>query len=441
MISKNATDAETTHYLLDLIETIVRDCPRRQGTSDDERRAQELLSKELEACGLEVHSEPFAFNDNLYANVALHSGAAVLGTLVSGVLPQVGLALHALAGGSYLCDSTRRGYLLRRLLRFLPSQNIVAVASAKEAVRLRLVFVAHSDAAFTGWLFDPKVVARFSGGAFQRVPGLNRPMALVTFSQLALAGCDMARCLLGPLAAPLRPLEWALTVPSVIALLFNLQIVLRNEVVPGANDDLSGCAALPVLAARLLPDKPDDVELVFAVTGCEECSLGGADALARSRKNSWDKSKTIVIGLDGLSGAELRYLEDDSELLPRRVPAWLESVIAETSAAEPSLPVVRGYTPPVGGTDLGAFLAHGFEGVCFVAFDEAAGSPPNYHLPTDTPTNLNAAQMLSAIHFIEQLSRSLIAKRRTGGSCFVDKKRGARCVAMLEAVQTQMERF
>ena len=71
-----------------VIERIIDECPRRQPTSDDERRAQELIAEHYEALGLETSWHHFRFNDNLYANLALHAGVALAGMISAWNMPK-----------------------------------------------------------------------------------------------------------------------------------------------------------------------------------------------------------------------------------------------------------------------------------------------------------------------------------------------------------------
>ena len=412
MARKKAKPFDEAAFITELIERIIRECPRRQPTSEDERRAQAIMEEELGKIGLSTTEEPFLFNDNLYANIALHFGLGTLGTVVSGVAPLAGFLLHSLAGGSYWADSTRRAYILRRLFRFKPARNLLATLPAdREEPDLRVVFLAHADAGFTGLLFEPSTIHRFSGDLPPELDFVKRPMALVTKTQFALAGLDLLRLALGPLALPLRPLEAVLTVPALIAFGLNMQIVLRNEVVPGANDDLSGVAALPVLARRLAPTKPPGVEYVFGVTGCEEASLGGGDALARAKEGVWDRKRTVIVGLDGLTNGELTFLRTEGEVSPLRIPAWLDETCREVAASEPRFNGVKGFDVPVGGSDIQAFLAHGWEGVCLACVDPSIGAPRHYHVPSDTPENLETEQLLHSIDFAEKLTRVILEGR------------------------------
>ena len=398
----------------DLIERVLKECPQRRPASDQERRSQMIFKEHFKRqLGLDSTEHSFRFNENLYANMALHFGLGTLGTAVSGVAPLAGLALHLLAGGSYYADSTRRGYFLRRVFPWKASQNLVTTVPAKGEMKLRLVFMAHADAAFTGFIFDPKVVKNASGDLPPQLNFLKRGLATATKSQFVLAGFDALRLAFGPLTWPLRPIEWLLTIPAIIAFATNLQVVLRNEIVPGANDNLSGCAALPVLASRLIDTVPDDVELCFVITGCEETSLGGADHLRMQMEESgqWKKHDTVIVGLDGLANGELRYLHPEGEVVETPVPNWLKSVVDKAARSESRFNEVTEFAVPVGGSDIAAFLAHGWDGVCLACVDPEFGSPEFYHTPDDTLENLDVEKVMYSIDFAEKLGRAIIAER------------------------------
>jgi acetylornithine deacetylase/succinyl-diaminopimelate desuccinylase-like protein len=402
-------------YVRRLIETVVDACPRRQATSDDERRAHRLVQDEFRKLGLDSRLEAFRFNDNLYANLALHFGIGTAGSLVSGLSPFLGFVMHALAGTSYFLDSTRRSFVLRRLLPFKPSQNLIVTLPAERGPELRLVFLAHIDAAFTGILFDPRSRLILVSSPERLPPGLRflgRTLAVPTYSQFLLASIDLLGMCLGPLSLPLMPLTALLSVPGLLAFLMNLQIVVRNEVVPGANDNLSGVAGLALLARRLEPVKPESVELVFVITGAEEASLGGAQALVEEHRDSWDRERTVAIGLDGIANGELRYFEE-GEVWPAPVPAWIEEIIAGISAAEPRFSTVRRFLIPSGGTDVLPFLMKGYDGVSFGCVDPAFQSPRHYHQPSDTPENLDPDDVVHAVDFAERFAKAVI-RHRTG---------------------------
>lgn len=399
-------------YVRDLVTRIVNECPRRQPCSDDERRASEMMRIEFERLGLQVREHTFEFSDNLYANGLMHSAPALLGTAIAGVAPALALPLHLLPAVSYYLESTRKAYLGRRLMGFKPSRNILAVAPAETPQpALRIVICAHVDAAFTGFIFWPRMIRAAAGKAPLGMDFLHRASELMVKTQVALAAIDLLRMIVGPLALPLRPLEWLLTMPSLGTAAAHLDVILRNTIVPGANDDLSGVAALPLMARRLVSRKRPDVELVFAATACEEASLGGGDAIARDFDGEWDKTRTVVLGLDGIANGDLRYAVEEGEIVARRIPAWLDETCRSVTASEPRFAEVTGFEIPVGGSDLSAFLARGWEGVSLICVDPEIGAPRHYHMPSDSPENLEVDKVLFSIDYCEKLVEAVVKKR------------------------------
>jgi len=369
---------------------------------------------EFERAGLAIRTHTFKFSDNLYANGLLHCLPGILGTSISGYAPALALPLHLLPALSYYLESTRQAYLGRRLLGFKPSQNILGILPAKtDEPALRIVICAHVDAAFTGFLFWPGTLKALTAEPPLGIKAMHRGAELILRTQFSLAAIDMLRILAGPftLLMPLRPLEWLLTLPSIASTVGVVDVLVRNTVVPGANDDLSGVAALPVLARRLADRKPPDVELVFAATGCEEASLGGGDAMARDFDGEWDKKRTVILGLDGIGNGDLRYVVEEGEVVAKHIPDWLDKVCRDVSASDPKFNGVTGFEIPLGGSDISAFLARGWDGVCLACVDPTIGAPRHYHMPTDTPENLEVDKVMTSIDYAERLVDAIVAHR------------------------------
>ncbi|MBF0118991.1 MAG: M28 family peptidase [Desulfobacterales bacterium] len=397
-------------YIKNLIGTIIEKCPRRQPTSEDELLSQKIMAEEFKKLNISTEFEQFTFNDNLYANIALHFGLSTAGTFISGLLPGLALIMHGLAAGSYYAESTRKAYILRRILGFKPSQNLIATLPAKVEPKLRIVIMGHADAAFTGFLFSDFMIKI---GSKPTLPILKWPLALATQTSAILTVFDSLRLLLGPfLTFPLRPLEYILTIPSLLAFALNIEMVIRNEIVPGANDNLTGTAALPILANRLFSKIPENVEIVFVVTGCEEASLGGGDALARSKKDLWSKENTVIIGLDTLSNGDLHYVSVEGEIVHKPVPKWLKGILDEVIQSEDRFKkTVKGFDLFAGGTDVGAFFQHGWDGVCLINVDPKLGAPRHYHKPGDNLENLDMEKLMYSIDFAEKLIIKIIDKK------------------------------
>ncbi len=397
---------DETGWARALIARIVAECPKRTATGEDERRAHGIVRDEMEALGLETSVKPFTWNKSIYANLALHFGTATLGSLLAGKRPALGLALHALSAASYAADSARAAFVMRRLFPFRASQNVLGVLRAKKAPRLRVVFLAHVDAAYTGLVFRPELVKRLHSkpGTF-----MYKSLRVATGATAALAVVDVLQLVFGK-SWPLRIARLGLSVPALVAFLFNLDVVLRNHTVPGAMDDLSGVAGILLLARRLRARELEDVEVVFVGTGCEESGLGGAERLCEQMRAEWSRDRTVIIGLDGLANGELRYFVE-GEIFPLPVQPWLAEAIEGVAASDPRFAEVRAFEIPVGGTDAVPFATAGYPAVTLGCVDPHHGMPREYHLPSDTPENLEVEKIPFCVDVAERVFDAVIARR------------------------------
>lgn len=405
----------TAGWAIDFIRRIVARAPLRPPASPGELIAQQMVEGELRDLGLRTSWHAFRFHRSIYGNFALHFGLAVAATVVSPWCPIVAAVLHALVATSYAMQSTRRHSVLSRLYFKRPSQNLLAVmpAAGGAAPSMRLVFMGHADAAFNGLVFSPAFVRSTmnSKGPFRR------SIALATWATAFMVVFDLLRVFMDPIPF-IRFLEWAVTVPAIMAFLLNLDVYVRNRQVQGANDNLTAAAAMPVLAARLAAERPDDVEIAFALTGCEEAGLGGAMALVREVRDHWDRKNTVFINMDGLSNGQLRYVDPEGELFPVRPDRWLVDLVDEVRASRPGFAPfqnVRPFDITIGGTDMAAFQAHGWQGISFVAIDPDTGSPRHYHTTRDTVDNLDLQEYEVSLDFITELARRIMKRGQAVG--------------------------
>ncbi len=399
--------------VLELIRRIVDECPRRQATTSSERRAHEILAGALAEVGVATRTEPFRYNDSPHASVALHFGLGTVASAISLLSPATALPLHALSAASYALETTRRALWLRTLLPFGDSQNLIGSLRGpcpEGEPALRIVLVGHIDAALTGLVFDPRLLERFAkkpDSPLLREIGV-RPIRLALLGQVGLVALDLLGILLGPARSVLWPAIAALSLPGALTTALALEAELRDEIVPGANDNLTGCAALPVLASRLAPDLPSDVELVLVAVGAEEAGLGGSTALAKSMRGVWDPARTIVLAIDGLTNGELRWFEE-GELYRMGPKPRLRRALREAAAGDPRFASVGPFDVGVGGTDAQPFHEAGFETICIGCIDPRLGAPRHYHQPSDTPENLDLDQLMLSLDFVERVVRALVA--------------------------------
>jgi hypothetical protein len=396
--STRAESFDETAWARDFIARIVRECPTRTATGEDERRAHLIVRDELTALGLDTEVQPFQWNKSLYANLALHFGVATAGSLIGGRAPGIAFLLHALSAASYAADSARHSFLLRRLFPFRASQNVLGTLRPKKTPRVRVVFLAHVDAAYTGVIFRPEVVKRF---ASKPNSFTYKSLRVVTGSVAALAVVDLLQMVFGK-SWPLRLARLGLSIPALIAFLGNLDVVVRNQTVPGAMDDLSGVAGILLLARRLRARELDDVEVVFVGTGCEESGLGGAEALCARMRDQWDPHNTVIVGLDGLANGDLRYFRE-GEIFPVPLSPWLSRLVEDAGGVTP-------FEIPVGGTDAVPFATAGYPAVTLGCVDPARGMPREYHLPSDTPENLEVEKIPFCVDVAERVFDAIVTR-------------------------------
>src|SRR5207244_10519418 len=145
-----------------------------------------------------------------------------------------------------------------RLLPGGEGVNLVARIPAAGEAQRTVVFVAHHDTQRTGLMW--------------RLPRTRQPMALVPQAVLAAiaAGCLIGSRVLRALGALVMS---ALTLLGLDA--------ARSPLVPGANDNATGVAALAALMAALARDPLERTDVVAIFSDCEETGLGGSAAWVR----------------------------------------------------------------------------------------------------------------------------------------------------------------
>lgn len=393
-----------------LEEVVVRleaECPRRESASAEELHAQEILGDELAARGLEVELFPFRYSPSLYLVLVVHYGVAMLGSALYLWQPWLAATLHLLAAVSYALDCHYRGFWLRRCVPWRTSHNLTARIPAAAAPRKRIVLIAHADAAPTGWMFSPTFLKFVHAPWPNSACLLRKQMLASTAALLLLMTLDIIRATTGYW---FPWMYYGFTLGSVIPFILLAQIAWFNRTVPGANDNLTGCAALVLLAERFTARPLPGVELVFVATGCEEAGRGGAWTLERKMRGIWNPQTTTIIGLDTLSGGQLRY-HVEGEMIPLFPTRHLRDRIAEVAATDERFAGVAPYHAPAGATDVAPFVCRGYDGLCVTRINPQSDIPSDYHVPSDHSANLNYGEVLAAVDFAEQLARQIGAAR------------------------------
>ena len=332
---------------------------------------------------------------------AAHAALAVAGSVVGTKSPGVGFALVLIAATSLYLDGNTRFYLLRRLFFRRGSQNIVSPGPRPEAP-LRLILVAHYDAARTGWIY----------GAPMKYLNSLAPRTRVVFSPLRLffwGGIVPLLPILGAQMAHFDP-GWIkilqlLPTAGLIVAAFALIDVALSDHVPGANDNASGVAAVLSAAEELDSDSPANLDVWVVLTGAEACIAEGMRAFVRDPRAQLDRERTAVVNVTAVGSGPPRF--EVSEGAFASIP--LDRRLTELALA-------------LAGADEEGESGFGAEPVRTALVDDALAAivrkipaitirdgylPPHHHLPSDTPDQIDGEQLTKATGFVVSLVRLL----------------------------------
>ncbi|WP_445148832.1 M28 family peptidase [Baekduia sp. Peel2402] len=394
---------EETKAVERTLRTVIEDLATlsRGAGSEGEREGARRLAGHLRAAGAhDVRVEDVSFRPG-YAKVLLplNAIAAVAGAVALRRGRAPGAAMAAALCGALIADDVGNGRRLWRRVATRPqaTTNVVAVAGDPQAERT-LVVLAHHDAAPTGLVFTQRPQQWIA----RRFPGL-------------VEGADTSAPLWWPIiGAPLLIALGALTGRRGItraglgALATTGALgadIARDRIVPGANDNLSGCAALVALAQRR--DLP--VRVLLASCGAEEVLQGGIYAFAHDHLRSLDPSRTWVLNLDTIGSPELIMLEGEGTLL--RVHDYpdpgfrdLIAVAAQRTSGE-----LRRGCRARSSTDGVVTSKAGFPTATLCSWDPVTKCLTDYHLPTDTPDRLHYATIERAVEIAAAVAQDLAA--------------------------------
>jgi hypothetical protein len=341
---------------------------RGSASPGEQRSAGWVAERLLQDGAADVHIEQFEYQGTFAHAQALHFAAGALAALGGRRV----LAAAALA--SFELEYSGRAQWLRRVLPQSTGHNVVGRLPALGPHERTVVLVAHHDAARTGLMWDPRFTRLGDRAAAQN----GRRASLALLPEAAFIGAALG---LRRLPAAVLGLALALSLDQA-----------RSPVVPGANDNASGVAGVLELVRRLAAERQPGLEVVALFPGCEESGMGGMAAWLDSE--ALDPERTLVLGLDTIGSSEpvvleaegglwpVRYREQDVDAAERvglrrwRLGAW----------TDPALAALRGLP-------------------ALSILSVRDGGFPNYHLPSDTPPNVDYACVEACVDAAEALSR------------------------------------
>ena len=374
----------------------------RTAGSDGEREAAEWLEERFERAGAAARVEEEEFVSGW---PELHATLSAAGT-AAGALALTGKARHAaaaagLATAALLADDASNG--ARPARKFLGERqttwNVVAELGDPDAERT-FVLLAHHDAAHGGRIFDQTFQRKLADW----FPGVIERIDTAIPLWWGVAG-GPALTALGALTRR-RGLAAAGTALSAISTL-GFRDIARTPTVPGANDNLSGVAALVALAEIFAERPVEGVRIVLASCGAEEVLQGGIHGFARRHLAPLDRDRTWVLNLDTVGSPELVMLEGEGcFVMEDYFDRGFRDLIAETARRD-GIWMRRGMRASTS-TDAVIPSRMGIPTACLVSLNRHKGLS-NYHSPTDVPERLNYPTVAAAADLAEAVVREFSA--------------------------------
>ncbi len=390
----------------------------RTPCSPGERQAAESLAARFRSIpGVQVALED---EDSWGTFPPTATGLGLLGiagaTLVLGGRRAAGAALAAVAFAGIVDEAQNGPRIVRRLVRRRRRTiNLVARLDSRGAIRTAahrpadaqgardgaidtLVVIAHHDAPQSGMLFDqtlqrrlheraPQVLARFKTPLPQWWVGLGGGLATIGGALTARRGFARAGLAAGLLGTAAVADIW------------------RNDTVQGANDNLSGVAALVALA-RLLSDEPlPGLRVLLVSCGAEETLQDGIRAFVARHREMLDPQRTAFFNLDTVGSPHLVMLEAEGPVwMESYAGPWLRDLVA-ARARRLGIELQRGFRARAS-TDSVIPSRAGYATATLVSMTDWR-SPANYHLPSDIPANLDYASVANATRLVLDVARAL----------------------------------
>jgi hypothetical protein len=352
----------------------------RPSASAGERRAAEWIRDELRAHGLAARVEEERAHGTYWVPLGLMTaGAGVAGLAARSKRGRAAAAIvGGLAAAGIVDDVSGGPHVFRRVLPHRTTYNVVAEGGDPQAERT-LLFVAHHDAAHGGAIFTPILlewIADRYPDWYERQNTSPQVMQLVAGAPAVMA--------LGSLTGikPLRALGAALSLVSAAA----FADIAARRVVPGANDNLTGVAAILELARLLAEEPARGVRVMLVSTGSEESFMEGMRAFGRRHFSSLPRESTRIVCLDSVGSPQLILIEGEGMIRMRDYPRAMRDFLGD-AARRAGVPLRRGLRLGLA-TDALIAMKAGYQAAGLGSVTKYK-FPSNYHSQRDTPPNVD----------------------------------------------------
>ncbi|MGI6228649.1 MAG: M28 family peptidase, partial [Christensenellales bacterium] len=307
--------------------------------------------------------------------------AGIISLAVYFFAPLIALALLIVALIPMVSQFVLYRQVFDPLFKEATSCNVTAIKKPAGAVKRRIIFCGHADAA-NEWPINYYLGGKAFSFTFVVLMLGILYLTSIYIAALAIDGIAAKMPVLG--TTTIMGLAGLAFLPFFIALYFFSN---KKVVVDGANDNLTACY-LSIALLKYLADNgitPENTEVGVLITGSEEAGLRGAKAWAAAHKDEYRDVPTFFVAYDTIADLDCLYInnKDLNGLVPtdKDVNALLMEASDNTAAGATFNKVT------VGSTDSAAFTQAGLKSACITGADHSL--KPYYHTRRDSYELIN----------------------------------------------------
>lgn len=287
-----------TDYSIKAITEICEKIGPRESGSKEERKSQEYWAKEMKKYADKVEVEDFDVHPHAFMSWVVLDATLMLAGLVCYVLklPVVTLVLSLIAAICMACEFLFYKQFLDPLFKKQVSCNVIGKRNPTGEVKQRIIFSGHTDSSWEWWYTYKGTSILLKSIIIPSIVGL---IAVIVISLLTVIKA-------GPTALVESGfIHYAGYVQLIFAPFFFALYFFVNwkQVVHGANDNLTGCAA-SVAVLKYLEENDirfENTEVVAMTSGCEEAGLRGANAYTKRHLKELNEIPSVFFGMDTLT--------------------------------------------------------------------------------------------------------------------------------------------
>lgn len=393
--STNVDLQKATTEGVNVVADIIGAVGPRPAGSEQELKAQKILAKRIEPYAEKIDTEPFEVHRQAFMGfIPFTVLCAVISVFVNWFAsPIAALILCVLAFIPLFFEFLRYDEFNDFLFPKQTSHNTYAVVPPAGEATQRIVLVSHTDSQYEwtlNWYFGQiKAIGDKGGLVAKLVVEIPAVVGLVIQTIFALVCIIVGK---GAAASAIASPRWFFVLFFVVSLVFVplelgfLFFQSHTKSVPGASDNLSGCA-VNLETVKAIHDagiELDRTEIVAVFSGSEEVGLRGAKAFAKAHKDEYTDIPTIVVALD-----TFRDLEDmaiyDRDLSGTLQHDWQVKHLLKKASINCGREL--GFESVyVGGSDAAAFTRQGYKATTLAAMNP--DPPVYYHTRGDTVENM-----------------------------------------------------